>query len=244
VKLILVSDIHANLTALDAMLTDAEERYGNDCRTVQLGDVVDYCMRPNETMAKICAMGSRIIVNLAGNHERAVLGFDIDRFSSSRGADACRYTRSILDPKWFDYMESAMTSAPLEMKIDGHDLLFVHGDLSDPFWGGMPQPEMAREVYRNYDYVVCGHTHRPFLHEQYFPVDSPKALRGNRKTTFINPGSVGQPRNHNPASQYAVLDLETGAVHFNAVLYDIEAETAQHKGEIHPFYAERLKTGI
>ena len=240
----LVSDIHANLTALDAILADAEKHYGSNFRIAQLGDVVDYCMRPNETLAKLSTLGARIMVNLAGNHERAVLGFGMERFSSSRGTEACLYTRSILDPKWFDYIASTMASVPFEMKIAEHRLLFVHGDLSDPFWGAMLPSERIREVYRDYDYVFCGHTHRPFLKEEYYSGDSPKGRRGKTKTTFINPGSVGQPRNHNPASQYAVLDLATGAVHFNAVPYDIGAETAQYKGEIHPFYAERLKIGI
>jgi len=244
VKLMLVSDIHANLTALDAILDHAEKHYGNDCPIVQLGDVIDYGMRPNETLAKIDELGARIIVNLAGNHERAVLGFDMDRFSSPRGADACRYTRSILEPGWFDYIEKAMASTPFEMKLAERRVLFVHGDLSDPFWGGMPASEMGRQVYRDYDYVICGHTHRPFLEEQFYPGDSPRSLHAKTKTVFINPGSVGQPRNHNPASQYAVLDLGAGAVHFNAVPYDIEAETALFKGEVHPFYAERLKNGI
>ena len=243
-KILIVSDIHANLTAFDTVMAHAEKIYGGNIPIAHLGDVVNYGMRPNETMSRLSALDARMIVNLAGNHERGVLGMDMERFSSSRGADACRYTQSILDRMWFDYIHAAMISTPHEMNLAGHRVLFVHGDLNDPYWGGMQESEMVRGVYRDYDYVICGHTHVPFLKEKFYSDDSPKGRRGKTKTTFINPGSVGQPRNHNPASQYAILDLESGTVHFNAVNYNIGAETALYKGEVHLFYCDRLTIGV
>ncbi len=243
-KLLLVSDIHANLTSFDTVMTHAENIYGGDLPIAHLGDVVNYGMRPNETLERLSALNTRMIVNLAGNHERAVLGLDIERFSSSRGADACRYTQSILDRVWFNYIRSEMIFGPHEMNIAGRRVLFVHGDLADPFWGKMPASEMMRGVYRDYDCVICGHTHVPLLKEEFYSDDSPKGRRGKTKTTFINPGSVGQPRNHNPACQYAILDFDNGTVHFNAVPYNIRAETVRYKGEVHPFYAERLEIGV
>lgn len=243
-KLLLISDIHANITAFDAVMDHADKRYGKNLSIAHLGDAIDYGMRPNESMERLSALASRLIINMAGNHERAVLGLDMERFSSSRGAEACRYTRSILDPMWHAYINSTMISGIYGMAIEGKRILFVHGDLSDPSWGTMPVAEMTRDVYRRYDYVICGHTHIPFLKEEFYLDDSAKERRGKTKTTFINPGSVGQPRNHNPASQYAVLDFKTGTVHFNAVRYDIREEISQYKGEVHSFYAERLEIGI
>ncbi len=243
-KLLLVSDIHANLTAFNTVMTHAEKIYGHDLPVVHLGDIVDYGMRPNETLERLAVLNKRLILNLAGNHERAVLGIDIGRFSSSRGSDACRYTQSILDRVWFDYIRSEMIFGPHELNIAGHRVLFVHGDLTDPFWGKMPVAEMMRNVYQDYDFVICGHTHVPLLHEEFYSNDSPEGAGGKTKTTFINPGSVGQPRNHNPASQYAILDFDTSSIHFNAVAYDISVETELFTGAVDSFYAERLAIGI
>lgn len=243
-KLIILSDIHANLTAFDAVMADAKEKYAQDSLIIHLGDVINYGMRPNETFERLSALGARILVNLAGNHERAVLGLDVERFSSKRGVDACYYTRSILVPPWIKYIQTTMMSVPMEKDIDGYRMLFVHGDLSDPFWGGMPVEESERDIYSKYDYVICGHTHIPFLAEKFFLDNSQKGRRGKRKTIFLNPGSVGQPRNHNAAAQYVVLDTGTGSVIFNAVPYDVDKEIALYKGEIDLFYAKRLRIGI
>lgn len=242
-KILLLSDIHANLSAFDAVLSHAERTYG-PLSIAHLGDAVDYGMRPNETLERLHTIASRLVVNMAGNHERAVLGLDMERFSSARGKSACQFTRSILHRDWLSYIQSAMNPAPQVMSIEGHRVLFVHGDLSDPFWGGMPSTEMVRGRYREYEYVICGHTHLPVLREVFYPDDSRQGRRGEKKTIFINPGSVGQPRNHNPHSQYAVVDFGTSTVHFNAVPYDVAAEKNLYNGEVHPFYAERLGIGV
>ena len=243
-KLILFSDIHANLTAFEAVLMHAGANYGESAPIAHLGDAVDYGMRPNEVVDRLGRLGERIIVNLAGNHELTLMGLDLERFSSARGTGACRYTQKVLGQAGADYIRTAMVFAPHESRFAGYRLLFVHGDLSDPFWGKMPATEMGRNVYAGYDVVVCGHTHVPFLKEEFRPDDSPRARRGTSRTIFINPGSVGQPRNHNPAAQYAVLDLENGAVHFNAVPYDVAQETRLYRGEVNSFYGERLVLGI
>ena len=243
-KLLVLSDIHANLTALEAVLAHAAANYGSDFPIAHLGDAIDYGMRPNETLGRLAELSGRMVVNLAGNHERAALGLDAERFSSGRGVAASKYTGSILEPRWFEYLEAEMSSSPMEMDLAGRRILFVHGNLEDPFWGKMTAPQMAREAYRGYDYVICGHTHLPFLSEAYADRERAQVGRDKVKTTFINYGSVGQPRNWNPAAQYGFLDLATGAVHFNAVPYDVQAEEALFSGEVDPFYAERLKTGV
>jgi putative phosphoesterase len=243
-KLLLLSDIHANLTAFDAVMAHSEKTYGTRLSVVHLGDLIDYGMRPNETMERFSMLNMRLIVNLAGNHERAVLGLDIERFSSARNAAACEFTRQILDRKWLDYFLTVMSQAAFSMEISDRRILFVHGDYGDPFWGRMPDGEMAKEVYREFDFVISGHTHVPVLKEWFYPDESADARRAKKKTVFLNPGSVGQPRNHNPAAQYGVLDIQTGSVHFNAVPYDIQKEVVLYKGEVDPFYGERLTIGV
>lgn len=65
-----------------------------------------------------------------------------------------------------------------------------------------------------------------------------------KKTVFINPGSVGQPRNQNPRAQYVYIEVDSGSVHFNAVSYDIESERNLYPDGIDPFYKDRILTGI
>jgi predicted phosphodiesterase len=98
-------------------------------------------------------------------------------------------------------------------------------------------------VYATNDYVLSGHTHVPHLIEAFFPVDRPE-MRNQKKVIFLNPGSVGQPRNHNPRSHYAVLDPLTGEIHMNRVPYDIEAEIAAYPDGFDEFYRIRLRVGV
>lgn len=232
----LLSDIHANLTALDAVLAHLRAKYGDGLPVFHLGDAVDYGMRPVETLRRLQDLAPRFVVNLRGNHEMALDGVEDDRFSSPRGRAANEFTRRILDDASRRFV-AAMAPSPVSLPFMGKSVLCVHGDLHDRYWGKMPESEMLSPDYRPFDFVFCGHTHVPCLK---CLVD--KAAR--RKTVFVNPGSVGQPRNANPAAQYAVVDFDTGAVSFECVPYDIAAEQALFHGEVHPYYKERLRFGI
>ena len=152
-RIIVLSDIHANLSAFEAVINHADGQYGK-CPVVSLGDVIDYGMRPNESLEYLSSLGSRLIVNLAGNHEQALLGIGLEKFSSERGKQANNYTLSILEPSWIDYMKKSMTSGFRVIKILDKELLFVHGDLSDHFWGSMSSNEMADEKYKDRKSVV------------------------------------------------------------------------------------------
>jgi len=243
-KLLILSDIHANVTAFDAVMANVKQNYGEELPIVILGDNIGYGMRPNETLSRISALEKRISVNLSGNHERAVLGFDEGRFSTQRGKDSCQYTRKLLEPKWLEYITKALRPGPVELSINGCRLLCVHGDLNDPFWGKMPSSEMMRDIYCKFDYVISGHSHVPVMKQEFYPDSSSRSRRNKVKVVFVNPGSIGQPRNNNTSAQFAIIDFATGSVYFNAVPYDIEAETILYNGEIDYFYRDRLKLGV
>ena len=81
------------------------------------------------------------------------------------------------------------------------------------------------------------------MFERYFKCDS-KAFRNEKKTIFANPGSVGQPRNHNPKAQYLYMDLEAMTFTFQTVDYDIKTEQNLYPTEIDSFYKERLSIGV
>src|SRR5687768_4564860 len=98
-ELVVLSDIHANLSAFQAVLDHALAAYGDDVHYVQLGDVVDYGPRPNEVVRELQRphLSARLVANLAGNHEAALFRNGFDRFSSRRGLAALDHTRSQLD---------------------------------------------------------------------------------------------------------------------------------------------------
>lgn len=232
-KIAILSDIHANLTALNAVLKDCRDKYG-DIKFVHLGDCADYGMRPNETIFELQKIP--FMVNIKGNHERAILGYETDRFSSARGKEANAYTNSILNQNSLNYIKS-MDDSYKEFDLCGKKILFVHGDLSDIYWGKMKDDEIKRKCYEKYDIVISGHTHISSLRTV---INEAKT----HKTIFVNPGSVGQPRNLNNNAQYCVLDIFKGSVLFYSVPYDIVAEQKLYDGNIDEYYKTRLSIGI
>ena len=236
-KLALLSDIHANLTALKSVISYCDSKY-DSISICLLGDLIDYGMGPNETMNLISSLKGRLIVNLLGNHEKALLDASQKmRFSSDRGRQASEYTASILEARWLDYFRSEMSDTPVSQEIDGLKILFVHGDLSDVYWGTMQTKEQNNnQAYQEYDVVISGHTHIPLLN---YVISNKK-----HSTLFINPGSVGQPRNLCPNAQFAVLDTKDRSVCFECIPYAVQVEYDLYDGSVDSYYAKRLLDGI
>lgn len=235
-KLILLADIHANLTALQAVQNHFTTVYGHKTGIIHLGDCIDYGMRPNEVIDTLEQIESRMLVNLKGNHEKALEGFEQERFSSQRGRAANNHTKNVLTIHSRQFIKR-MKEETCELSLCNRRILCVHGDLSDPYWGKMSEQEQFCSSYATYDYVISGHTHL-----QSFSCKSNRET--GQHTTFINPGSVGQPRNGNPNAQYAVLDLKNGEVTFHAIPYNIAMEQMLYDGSIDSFYCERLSKGV
>lgn len=244
-KFIILSDIHGNLSAFQEVIRDFEHKKYVFDGLVILGDSVNYGMRSNEVVDCLIALEEKypILVNLVGNHEHSILTGDTSRFSSPRGAEALRFTDSILTQRSRRYIENLKLEGMAVLEMHGKNVLFVHGSLQDPYWGKLNQSNTIDELYSSFDYVFSGHSHIPHLIEQFFSVDSPD-FRNRKKTVFLNPGSVGQPRNHNPKASYLYVDLENEVFHFNTVEYDIEKEQSLFGSELNNFYAKRLKLGI
>lgn len=240
-KLVVLSDIHANLSALEAVFSYIDQKIKGDFRLIHLGDLVDYGMRPNETIQLFRTRLPQLEVNLLGNHEQSILTGDRSRYSSPRGVQANEYTASILDPHNLKFIKNEMSAHPIILERYGLKLLFIHGSYSDFFWGVMNETEKKKDKYKNYDYVFSGHSHFPGWSEIFYQ-DEEAGLK--EKVVFLNPGSVGQPRNRNPRAQFLELDLETGSVFFHAVSYDVSIEMALYKGEIDSYYGKRLLKGI
>lgn len=242
-KIAILSDIHANLSALQSVLKDIHERAEIDAY-ILLGDIVNYGMRPNETILRLEQLETPIIGNIWGNHECAMIDDgQLPHFSTERGRSALIYMRNILTEHSKQYLENMTKSGCVELEIEGKKMLLVHGDMQNVYWGKMTDAEQQENSYKKYDYVLHGHSHIPHYHEVFFADDNP-AMRNKKKTVFVNPGSVGQPRNHNPRAQYAILDTETGESQFLSTEYDIAYEQSLYPNEIDPFYKERLEIGV
>ncbi len=239
-RILVLADIHANLSAFQAVLANAEEHRPDGA--VFLGDLIDYGVRPNEVIAQMDRLPFPLLCALQGNHEHALLNQDMSRFSSQRGVVMSQYTQAQLSDHSKNYIAGLEAKGYAEISVEGKRILLVHGSMDDPFWGKLA-PESAGDAYRPYDIVLSGHTHRPHCFERYYPMVG-SVYRGEKKTVFINPGSAGQPRNHNPLAQYAVLDTQTGGVILEGVPYPVQTEQSLYPPELPEFYRERLALGI
>ena len=166
-----------------------------------------------------------------------------ERFSSERGRECAKYTKSILSAESWDYiMQEQYCCGVMEFECFGKKCLAVHGSLEDEYWKSIKTEDKLLQ-YRDYDYVFSGHSHHPHFVEKYYEAEDIER-RNKKKVIFINPGAVGQPRNHNPQAQFVILDMDTERVIFYKVSYDIEKEQEAYIGQVDEFYRQRLKWGI
>ena len=241
-KIAILSDIHGNLQALKEVINDLSS-YDVDS-IVLLGDLIDYGMQSNESVELIRKeFSSKIICNIWGNHEKAILTEDFDHFSSQRGVESAKFTALQLNDEVKDYLnDDLIHEGKLEFELDNMNALAIHGSLLDNYWKAI-FPDNLNGDYCDYDIVFSGHSHYPHVFQKFYEVDNPD-MRDKKSVLFINPGSVGQPRNHNPNAQYAILDTETMGVELRAVEYPVDEAMDLYDGSIDEFYQTRLKNGI
>jgi predicted phosphodiesterase len=223
VKLALISDLHGNLEALDAVLRDID-RASPDARLVCAGDVVGYGADPEACIARL---REREALCVMGNHEEMVLGRrDFSRCVYA-GIVAAVWTRRQLSPGARGFIENL----PCKLR-PAPSVVVCHGDLeSADTYVSTPERAAAalaqlRAEHRDADVLVCGHTHHAalFTPEQGFRLIGTASEHGFAQghACLINPGSVGQAREGEPQASYAVLDTERRRVSFRQVAYDYE----------------------
>lgn len=245
-KLLLLSDIHGNLSALDAVINDAYRRMSDGSHfdgVILLGDNIDYGMRSNEVVAELSALKIPIICSVWGNHENAILTSNFKHFSSERGRGCAQNTAAHLND--FSRMWLTNTAAhtgAASIDLVGKRILVIHGNVEDPLWGTLAPSQCDFSAYDLYDVVISGHSHIPHIFTVLLPDNNPK-MRNKKVITFINPGSVGQPRNHDPRASYVIWDTESG-FQLNNAEYDIELEQSLYDGSVDVFYRDRLTLGV
>jgi putative phosphoesterase len=224
VKLARISDVHANIVALGAVLEDMEHR-GVDT-ILCAGDVVGYYPNPVETIA---AFRARRIISIQGNHDRAVLSAgdaDLNPMASS----AVMWTAGHIDAPSREYLRTLPRSLRAEM--GGVRIAVYHGaPFDDDHY--IFEDEASEELLRmaGCDLLVLGHTHVPFI-------------RRHSRGIIVNPGSVGQPRDGDPDASYAIFDTERRRAAYFRVPYDFREVAERTLGAGLPsFLAERLRRG-
>ncbi len=242
----ILSDIHGNVSAFDAVREDC----GNEIfdGVILLGDCIDYGMRSNEVIEELWQLETgpwrgKILINIWGNHEKLAIDKDLERLSTDRGRAMAIHTEKRLTENSFNYIKNRMNFRGYgEFFLEGLNVLALHGSKEECYWKAIV-PEDLKGDYSNYDLVLSGHSHYSHCFTKFYDVRN-EELRNKKAVLFINPGSVGQPRNHNPRAQYAVLHLPSRRTELRAVEYDVEYEQSLYPDEIDEFYKLRLKTGI
>ena len=248
----IVSDIHANLEALQVVLAHIDTQRVD--RIVCLGDVLGYGPCPVECVDLVA---ERCEWSLMGNHDFGVL-YEPTNFNLA-AEQAAYWTR-----ERFEAEENKERAAKrweflgrLRVRVGFGDFLCVHGTPRRPIneylfpEDALNSPVKMQQIFERVDkYALVGHTHVPgaFTDEpDFYPPDDLEGVYklNEHEKAIINPGSVGQPRDMDPRASYAILDEEQMQVEFHRLEYDVEAAAEKIRSipELSDWLGERLLEG-
>jgi len=229
-KIVIISDIHSNLDAFEAVIAKLPSYDELFC----LGDLVGYGPQPNEVVERLRRLRPSAV--LMGNHDYAVVTGDTEGFSF-HAAEAIEWTRKKIDEQHHEYLATLQPSASLEK--GGKLLGLFHGSPSNPLTEYV-LPSLTDSAARKLiarsgaEVVLLGHTHVPMAYSF-------------GENMVGNPGSVGQPRDGDPRASFATLTISEGQLSFDItrVEYDVDsvADKIVQTG-LPRFLAERLYIGM
>jgi predicted phosphodiesterase len=219
-KILVISDIHANYTALETVLEAAGEVDATWC----LGDLVGYGPDPNECVERVRNLPHLTCVR--GNHDVAVINSkNIDKFNEE-AEQSIRFTVNRLTPENLAFLKKQRE------KIVTQTMTMTHGSPRSPVWEYLVEPfvAMMNFAYFNTQLAFVGHSHLPISF--HMEANGDKIIRtiaeGNMELpipgrAILNPGSVGQPRDRDPRASYGIFDPEESIWRIYRVEYDIRA---------------------
>jgi predicted phosphodiesterase len=237
-----LSDIHANRHALEAVLDDVERTGARELWC--LGDLVGYGADPNDCVEMI--RGS-VAICIAGNHDMAVTG-ELSLEDFSRGAAvAASWTKDVIRPEHLEYL------ATLRPLLEDSEISLYHGSPRDPVWEyvvGALLAELCLDRLPGRIGLV-GHSHVALSFNRLEGSPATGEARRDGETVdisegswLLNPGSVGQPRDGDPRAAWMLLDLTAGTATWRRVAYDVlGAQAAIREARLPDSLAERLGYG-
>jgi predicted phosphodiesterase len=238
----ILSDIHGNLDAFQAVIEDLRDKKVD--RIAFLGDVVGYGAEPNECLALLESLTDWVV---AGNHDYACVGLtDIEAFNPS-ARSAILWTRDHLLPESRDYLRRLSLTRRTE------EMAFVHASPHQPEkWNYILCFPEAEEGFRSLTerLAFMGHSHRPLIlakekDSEVRVIEEQEAVLVPGVRYLINVGSVGQPRDGDPQAAYGVYDETEKKYRLRRVGYDVpSAQKKILKAGLPRFLAQRLSRGI
>jgi diadenosine tetraphosphatase ApaH/serine/threonine PP2A family protein phosphatase len=241
-RVLILSDVHANLVALEAVLADADGRYDE---IWNLGDTVGYGPEPVACIDRLNAVAR---IQLAGNHDLACAGVaSMEDFNPVAKA-AATWTAQQLS------MADRQQLAERPGRVDLDGITLAHGSPRDPIWEYVVDPISATGSLLHVEGDLCfvGHSHVALVAmirpgektANLFPLQPGDTIDLQLGRMLINPGSVGQPRDGDPRAAYALLDTDRQTVTGCRVNYDIAAtQQAMRAAHLPERLAARLSTG-
>jgi predicted phosphodiesterase len=241
-KVAVLSDVHGNRHALEAVLADVASEHVSE--TWCLGDLVGYGADPNDCVAMTLEACS---VVLAGNHDLGVTGdLSLDEFS--RGAAlAARWTQEVIRPEALEALRE------LEAQGEARDVGLYHGSPRDPIWEYVLSALLADLCLDIQAHRICliGHSHvaLSFVRQEGESATGEPRRAGDQVSLdqgewLLNPGSVGQPRDGDPRAAWLLLDLGEQRAQWRRVDYDVGgAQAAIRAARLPESLAERLEYG-
>ena len=240
--IVLVSDIHSNVVALEAVLEQLPAYDQLWC----LGDTIGYGPRPNECLEYMQGLGAYV---LTGNHDLACLGVISTVIFNDEARIANEWNGEQLQPALRAFLQDREAMLTTEQGT-----VLAHASPRDPVWEYIDSVQIATDNFKQFTGPVClvGHSHIPLSFEQ--GIDGSVQLRQMQHGEMVqlrsdaryilNPGSVGQPRDGDPRAAYAVWDTEANMVRFERIGYDIGATQKQITvAGLPAMLAERLSFG-
>jgi diadenosine tetraphosphatase ApaH/serine/threonine PP2A family protein phosphatase len=238
----ITADIHGNLVAFKAVLQDIDNKGGVD-EIWCLGDIVGYGPEPH---ACIELLRNYQHLCVAGNHDLAAVGrIDITDFNVN-AAEANKWTSHQLKEKDREYLMN------LPLTLCEGDFTLAHGSPRQPVWEYLLSIDDAESNFTYFETPFCivGHSHIPLVFEysdsrvSILTYSKEATIKLGNNKLIMNPGGIGQPRDHDPRASYAIYDSEAGVVHMHRVEYDIVATQERMRLEGLPeFLINRLEFG-
>lgn len=238
----IISDIHGNLEALEAVMNALKKQDVE--KTICLGDLVGYGPNPNEC--------TEIILNetdwvVAGNHDRAVTGRFPAKFFNESAFEAIKWTQKVIKEQYIKQLDN------LPLILHENQILLVHACVENPSgWLYITTLDAAMRNFMLMNTSICliGHSHVPMAFVQdisgEIQVKNTQSLPiENQKRYIINVGSVGQPRDGNPKACYSVLDLKEQQYTLHRIPYNIsKVQNKMRECNLPSYLIERLVEGI